>query len=107
MPTHITTCDQCGIKFAVPMSSQNEIELLYERGGYWKKYTEDIFTPTKAPGQFIQSAIRWRFILQYSEDYLFDILDIGAGYGFLGQAAFRKPGRGCKVILLLKKMSIF
>jgi len=107
MPTHITTCDQCGIKFAVPMSSQNEIELLYERGGYWKKYTEDIFTPTKAPGQFIQSAIRWRFILQYSGDCLFDILDIGAGYGFLGQTAFRKTRERLQSYAVVEKDEYF
>ena len=89
MPTHIATCNQCGIQFAIPRCLPNEIDLLYERGGYWKKYSENIFTLQKAPGQFIQSSIRWGFIAQYSEDQLFDILDIGAGYGFLGQAAYR------------------
>jgi 2-polyprenyl-3-methyl-5-hydroxy-6-metoxy-1,4-benzoquinol methylase len=89
MPTHLATCEQCGIKFAIPRCSQNEIEMLYKKGGYWKKYTENIFTPSEAPGEFIQSAIRWRFILQHTGNSLFDILDVGAGYGFLGQAVYR------------------
>ena len=88
MPTHIATCNQCQIKFAIPRCSPTEINQLYKKGGFWKTHSKNIFTVQKAPGQFMQSSIRWQYIVQNSENKVFDILDIGAGYGFIGQAAY-------------------
>ena len=107
MPTHIATCNQCEIKFAIPRCSPNEIDLLYKKGGYWKKYSENIFTLQNAPGQFMQSSVRWRFIVQYSDNQLFDVLDVGAGYGFIGQAAYHLHRQRLRSYTVVEKDAFF
>jgi SAM-dependent methyltransferase len=107
MPTHIVTCNQCEIKFAIPRFSPTEIDQLYKKGGFWKTHSKNIFTAQKAPGQFMQSSIRWRYIIQNSENKVFDILDVGAGYGFIGQAAYHTPRRRLNSYTVVEKDEYF
>lgn len=91
VPTHILDCPQCGLGFANPMLSEEDLQKLYQNNQYWGDATKLLITPKNCPVSFLLAETRWSLLVshlpEWDKEVVINILDIGAGQGCLGMVA--------------------
>ena len=91
-PQAIYFCLRCGVGFAFPMLTEEQLKVLYEQGGYWQKLSVEVLSFQKYPVQYLLAKARWDLIeTSFKNDQrrkaTVSVLDVGAGHGFLGMMA--------------------
>jgi len=91
VPKRIIFCNYCGLGIADPMPSDEALARLYNDSNYWSK-VKSVVCPRKQPIFPALARSRWSLIQSHLDrikekpDGL-KILDIGAGFGYLGIVA--------------------
>jgi SAM-dependent methyltransferase len=94
-PQQIVFCSQCGLGVGYPLLSDDELDKLYSGAQYWAQSNPKL-SVRRQPILHALANSRWSFILSALPERLkkkdsLAILDIGAGYGYLGLVAAKSP----------------
>lgn len=84
-PKQIFFCDRCFSGVARPLPSEDYLNKFYDSSQYWHNI-KPVIRPQRQPVMLAQARARWRLIkphLELRADRL-SLLDVGAGYGYLG-----------------------
>jgi SAM-dependent methyltransferase len=86
----IVFCTTCGLGVAYPEAKDEALSDFYKKGGFWKKpHPRRIVRDAMIP--FLLAKSRWENIEEALANSFFgqpiSVLDIGAGYGFIGMLA--------------------
>jgi len=96
VPKRIIFCENCGLGVADPMPSDDALERFYCDSNYWSK-TEPVVSPRKQPIFPTLARSRWSLIQTHLNRLKkkpggLKILDVGAGFGYLGIVAANVAG---------------
>ena len=96
MPKKIIFCAHCGLGIAEPMASDEALDRLYRESYYWSK-VKPIVLPRRQPVFLALAHSRWTLIESHlnkrnEKSHGFRILDVGAGFGYLGVVAANSLG---------------
>ena len=96
MPEKIIFCGRCGLGIAEPMPSDEALDRLYGESCYWSK-VKPVVLPRKQPVFLALARSRWSLIQsnlnkEMEKTHGLKILDVGAGFGYLGIVAVNTIG---------------
>jgi len=96
VPERIIFCGCCGLGLAEPMPSEEVLNCLYNESNYWSKVKPAV-SPRKQPILLALARSRWSLIESHlnkrkEKSHGLKILDVGAGFGYLGIVAANRPG---------------
>ena len=96
VPKKIIYCQHCGLGIAKPLPSEESLDRLYKESNFWAK-VEPVVSPRKHPIFPALARSRWSLIQSHlgrrEEKWGgLKVLDIGAGFGYLGIVAVNAPG---------------
>lgn len=96
VPEKIIFCSGCGLGVVEPMPSDEALDRLYNESNYWSK-VKPVVSPRKQPTFLALARSRWSLIeshLNKRKEKLhgLKILDVGAGFGYLGIVAANTHG---------------
>ena len=96
VPEKIIFCGRCGLGIAEPMPSDEALDSLYSESNYWSK-VKPVVSLRKQPVFLALARSRWSLIqsnLNKETENLYGlrILDVGAGFGYLGIVAANNLG---------------
>ena len=90
IPERIIICNNCALGISDPLLSDAMLEDYYKNSKYWKESSPKI-SIRKQPVLFAMAKARWALIESFliRQGIISDVslLDIGAGYGYLGMVA--------------------
>jgi len=96
IPEKIIFCGRCSFGMAKPMPSDEALSQLYNESNFWSKVKPAV-SPKKQPLFFALARSRWSLIQSNLNKEMkiprgFRILDVGAGFGYLGIVAANDLG---------------
>jgi len=97
VPEKIIFCGRCSFGMAEPMPSDEALGQLYNESNFWGKVKPAV-SPKKQPLFFALARSRWSLIQSYLDKKngnppgLLKLLDVGAGFGYLGIVAANNLG---------------
>ena len=96
VPEKIIFCGRCCLGIAEPMPSDEALDHLYGESCYWSK-VKSVVSPRKQPVFFALARSRWSLIQsnlnnRKEKPHGLRILDVGAGFGYLGIVAANSLG---------------
>jgi 2-polyprenyl-3-methyl-5-hydroxy-6-metoxy-1,4-benzoquinol methylase len=98
VPSDILVCTHCGLGFAIPMPSEQNLQNLYQNNQYWGDRVKPLIHPKNFLGPFVLAESRWQLLVQqlpkWDSQPVIKILDLGAGQGCFGMVASKYlPGQ--------------
>jgi len=96
VPEKIIFCGHCGLGIAEPVPSDEVLARLYNESNYWGK-VKPVVSPRKQPVFLALAHSRWSLIQsnlnkRKEKPHGFRILDVGAGFGYMGIVAANSLG---------------